>query len=239
MKTKTLSILQELSSINDTQVIKYPRTVINMGEHISAFFDIDKHEASFNNFGIYSMSKLGNIIKQVGADSINFLDDKRLEIKNTELDRTLRFPTDNPETFIMELGTEIKPEFIDASLDPLRAEKVTSFNIKAVDLANILGLAGIMSTLEDITFVSKNNEIKIVLDEDNIAGETNYTVGLEGISKEDFTITMKINVLALLPKHNYKIDIMRSIKNPSRMRGIFTSNDVEGLRILLTAKSKI
>ena len=241
MKKETVEILQKLSIINDEQVIQYPYTVISNGSAVACFLDIEKHEDKFEDFGIHSVSRLSNIMKQFQADKMTFLDDGRIQIENVDLDRMIQFPTTKIELLRMNQGKPMTKANLDNTLNDEKSEKVLSTNLTEDILSHINGIVPFFPTLSHIRFNSIDNEISAVLvDDDEIIGKTNSKIGLEGIAKEDISFRIKLDTLAKLPKGNWKLDVRRGLGDKSHiMKAVFFSEDIEGLTIIMAASSKL
>ena len=59
---------------------------------------------------------------------------------------------------------------------------------------------------------------------------------IKGNYDEDSKIVVTLSLLKRLPNSNYKVEIFRNNKNDAKIL-LFTSTDVDGLEILLSAAS--
>jgi len=153
----------------------------------------------------------------------------------------IQFPTTKIELLRMNQGKPMTKANLDNTLNDEKSEKIMSTSLSEDTLSHINSMIPLFPTLSHIVFKSEDSDISALLvDDDEIMGKSNSTIGLEGIAKEEGSFKIKLETLSKLPKGNWKLEVRRGLGDKSHiMKAVFVSEDIEGLTIIMAASSKL
>ena len=243
LNRNTREILGQLGTINQSQIISYPVTVVKMGKSIQAFLDVsmpapkDKNdtargcgEEEFEEFGVYSISELNSVIGVIDNPEITN-DNGTLTITNGE--NSIKYGTTSLD--ILESESRGKPDIINNVKNPERNTKVMSFDLDVKNLDKIKKMSGLLKNLSDLKIKGAENKITMTV----TAGEkssNNFVLNTTGTINEDIEVTLLMDSVNKLPASSYKVDIFKSGKGT--LIAVFNSSNVDGLNILVSSKAE-
>jgi hypothetical protein len=235
LNQKTREILGALGAINQSQIISYPVTVVKMGKSIQAFLDVSStadngcQEEEFEEIGVYVINELNSVIGVIDNPEITN-DNGMLTIKNST--SSIQYGTTPLD--IIESESRGNPAVIDNVMNPERNTKLLSFDLGNKDLDKIKKMSGLLKNLTDLKIETANGKIELKVTSKE-KSSNNFSIVTEGEIVEDTSMLLLMDSINKLPSSDYRVHIYKSSKGS--LVGVFESQDVNGLRILVSAKA--
>jgi len=226
LNEKTRTILEKLSSINNSMILSYPKTGIALGKSIQAFIDMNKFdEQSFDEIGVWSISELNSIINVI-EDAKVTLDNGFLEISNGK--SSIKYGT--TDISIIESECRVDPSLPDRIKNN---EQVLEFTLTSKEVNNIKKMSSLLKELSDLEFTSKDNSLNITT-KSTEKSSNNYNISKEA-EGEDLSIILNMDIVNKVPSLDYKVSVYRSSKGS--LVALFESTTVEGIEIIIAPKA--
>lgn len=193
---RTLDILKNFSTINNSIVVKPGNKIstISNAQNILATVDVD--ETFETEFGIYDLSRFLGVVSLIDDPDFDF-QEKMVIINGNR--NSIRYPYVAASNVLVPPSNEIKLPTIDAS-----------FELKNNDIERILKVASIMS-LPYISFFGNGEKVYIrALSSENITDVDNEAANVSvieiGETEKTFNAVFKAQFFRLLP-NDYKVEI--------------------------------
>lgn len=242
LNKNTREILGALGTINQSQIVSYPVTVVKMGKSIQAFLDLSKPasvekgdglkgcgEEEFDEFGVYTISELNSVISVIDNPEITN-DNGTLTIANSE--NSITYGTTSLD--IIESESRGKPEIINNIKNPERNTKVMSFDLDIKNLDKIKKMSGLLKNLSDLNIKAENDKITMTVTAKE-KSSNNFVLNMQGTINEDTDVTLLMDSVNKLPNGSYEVELYKSSKGT--LIAVFNSKDVDGLDILVSSKA--
>lgn len=243
LNKNTREILGALGTINQSQIISHPVTVVKMGKSIQAFLDLSKPaskekgdnlkgcgEDTFDEFGVYAISQLNSVIGVIDNPEITN-DNGTLTITNGE--NSIKYGTTSLD--ILESESRGKPEIINNIKNPERNTKVMEFELDIKNLDKIKKMSSLLKNLSDLNISAVENKITMTVTAKE-KSSNNFVLNVQGTIIEDTTITLLMDSVNKLPNSSYNVELYKSSKGT--LIAVFNSLNVDGLSILVSSKAE-
>jgi len=242
LNKNTREILGALGTINQSQIVSYPVTVVKMGKSIQAFFDISKPaskekgdglkgcgEDSFEEFGVYAISELNSVIGVIDNPEITN-NNGTLTITNGQ--NSIKYGTTSLD--ILESESRGKPEIIDNVKNPERNTKVMDFELDIKNLDKIKKMSGLLKNLSDLNIKAIDGKITMTVTAKE-KSSNNFILNVQGTINEDTDVTLLMDSVNKLPNSSYNVELFKSAKGT--LIAVFNSLNIDGLSILVSSKA--
>jgi hypothetical protein len=227
LNKNTRMVLSQLSAINVSQIITYPVTTIILGRNIQAFVDMrELGEEEFDEIGIFNINELLSVIGIIDDPEITN-ENGVLTIKGSK--SSIKYGTTTVD--IIESECRGNPELIQKIKNN---ENIISFDLDAKELEKIKKMSGVLKDLTDMVVESQDGKILVSL-QGKERSSNSYNIEFEGSSTENNKMVMVMDLINKLPNSSFKVNVYKSKKGS--LVAIFDSTDVEGLSIVVAAKS--
>lgn len=243
LNKNTREILGALGTINQSQIISHPVTVVKMGKSIQAFLDLSKPaskekgdnlkgcgEDTFDEFGVYAISELNSVIGVIDNPEITN-DNGTLTITNGE--NSIKYGTTSLD--ILESESRGKPEIINNIKNPERNTKVMEFELDIKNLDKIKKMSGLLKNLSDLNISAVENKITMTVTAKE-KSSNNFVLNVQGTIIEDTAVTLLMDSVNKLPNSSYNVELYKSSKGT--LIAVFNSLNVDGLSILVSSKAE-
>ena len=242
LNRNTREILGALGTINQSQIISYPVTVVKMGKSIQAFLDLSKPaskekgdglqgcgEDQFDEFGVYAISELNSVINVIDNPEITN-NNGTLTITNGE--NSIQYGTTSLD--ILESESRGKPEIINNVKNPERNTKVMEFELDVKNLDKIKKMSGLLKNLSDLNIKAENNKITLTVTAQE-KSSNNFVLNVNGTINEETDVTLLMDSVNKLPNASYNVELYKSSKGT--IIAVFNSLKVDGLDIIVSSKA--
>jgi hypothetical protein len=186
LSKKTFDVLKNFSTINSSIVFRQGSTVrtISNAENILAAFSSE--EVFPMDFAIYDLSQFLSGISLFNNPELEFSSSDFVSIRGGG--KSARYYFSDPE-ITLKSAPEKNVKFPGADIQ---------FNITGEDLLSLQKASAVYS-LPDLTFQSKDNQIKLILrDKENDTSNT-YEQSISGDCTGDYSLDVKIENIRLFP----------------------------------------
>jgi hypothetical protein len=186
LSKKTFDVLKNFSTINSSIVFRKGSTVrtISNAENILAAFSSE--EVFPMDFAIYDLSQFLSGISLFDRPELEFSSSDFVSIRGGG--KSARYYFSDPE-ITLKSAPEKNVKFPGADIQ---------FNITGEDLLSLQKASAVYS-LPDLTFQSKDNQIKLILrDKENDTSNT-YEQSISGDCTGDYSLDVKIENIRLFP----------------------------------------
>jgi len=230
LNTNTRAVLSQLGAINNSMIITYPITTVIMGKNMQAFLDVRKlDEEPFEEIGVFSINEFNSVI--------NVIDNPVIENQNGTLlisneNTSIKYGTTSID--IIESECRGKPGLLEKIQTNPDNTKVLSFELSVKELDRLKKMSGLLKDLSDLVITGEGDTVNLKVTSKE-KSSNNYTVNIEGEVNEEVSMRLVMDVVNKLPASNYSVSIYKSAKGS--LVSVFTSTNVEGLSIVLSAKA--
>lgn len=205
LNTATQQVLKQLNSISDKVILKYPVTTLcSESAEIIVNIDISALESeSFENLGIFELSKLLNLISLFESDATIKADNEKITITSSD--------NSNSAVYLLSDEFSLKPYEKPASLidSSLNFPFVSEFELSSNEIKKIMKANGIFNNLDGLEFssVDGNTILKLVLNNKYDISSNSYSKTFFGSSNKNFNLKIKSEIFNKLPITNYKVKV--------------------------------
>ena len=231
LNQKTLKVLQSLNAIHNSVIVSYPVTCMRESKSIQAYLNLEKlgQTEAFEEFGIYDLTSFLSAVSLISEPSIQ-KNDNTIVIRNSN--SAVSYRTSNIELLEEENRGDV------SIIDRVRKNtKIGEFDLSVDDFKQIKIASNTLKDLPDLSISSAGEDSYVCLEIFGKERSSNtFEMFIKGNYDEDSKIVVTLSLLKRLPNSNYKVEIFRNNKNDAKIL-LFTSTDVDGLEILLSAAS--
>ena len=111
---------------------------------------------------------------------------------------------------------------------------VMDFEIDAKELDRLKKMSSLLKELSDLVISSEDGKINLSVTSKE-KSSNNYSVDVEGNIIEEVSMSLIMDIVKKLPNSGFKVSVYKSSKGS--LVAVFTSTGVEGLDLVLAAKS--
>lgn len=203
---RTCALLNSLSGISDTCILRYPLTIINDDcKSVIARLDLSEFEDEFEPIGLNDkISNLTSIISMFNEPEITRVDNI-LCIKDSDQKIDTQFVTDSVDLLA---NTEFKSDVFDRIVNSLT---VAEFNLDKEDIVRLKKAHSVYNDLDDVILESTEDGIKISLGALSKYSRSENKFSLvkdtEGEVKKEFTCAVAFDLLQRIPQVSYNVQV--------------------------------
>ena len=208
---RTCSLLNLLSGISNTCILRYPSTIINDEcKSIIARVDLSDIESEFEPLGLNSkISNLTSIVSMFNEPEIERVDNI-LCIRDTDNKIDTQFVTDNVELLA---NTEFKSDVFDRIVASLT---VAEFTLTKDDITRFKKAHSVYNDLDDVIITGEDN-IKIslgALSKFN-RSENKFSITKDVVANKNFSCAVSFDSLQRIPAVDYNVNVKFSERTNS------------------------
>lgn len=229
LNSKTCNLLNTLSSISNTCILRYPCTIINdESKSIIAKVDLSDYESDFEPIGLNNkINNLTSIISMMSDPEVERVDNI-LCIRDNSNKIESKFVTDSIELLS---STEFKIETFERVLN---AVTVSEFKLTTDDIARFKTAHSVYAELSDVIFEYKDG-VCISLGAQNKFNRSDncFSITKDVESTKNFKCSINFDVLQRIPKVDYNVCVKYSEKTTTYAL-VLTSETIKTSIVLST-----
>lgn len=232
LNNNVITVLNSVSSITNSAVLKYPISVIN-SEAGDIYVRVDINvldEDSFDDIGIYDLNNFLSVFGLYG------------ENRDVEVSADTITVSDSTGSLSSLLIDEINI-LGDYNKDPIMFEKtksvdtVATFELSKEVMKKLKSATGVYKTLSDLNIISQDTNVVLQLAQNNSfnARSSSHQYTVDGITSKEFKITIPVENFSKLPISSYTVQVKYNA-NANAYRLLLICNDIPGIEIIMSVK---
>lgn len=227
INTNVTNVLQQITGITNTVILKYPYSVFNSpAGDILAKINIEQLDPdNFEDIGIYDLQEFLNAFKLFGTDRTVKIDGKNIQITESNNYVNLQSTSKNLlENFDKDISIFDKTKTVPT---------VAEFTLSTDDIKKIKQASSVFKDLSDIVFTSQDGQMNISLASTNNfnAKSNNYTISKEASTSKEFNVKVPCDNFNNLPNSDFTV-VVKYNSTKDAYRVLFGSEDID-LEILM------
>lgn len=232
MDNNVIKILNNLNSITNSAVLRYPVTVLNSpSSDVRIKIDMSKLGPKFNDIGVYDLNYFLN------AFSLHS-EDRTVQESNSSLTVT------DSSGAVSVIRTDEIDNMKEYDTDPIAFDKtknvdtVSTFELDKDIFNKIKSASRVYKHLEDLKFQCQDNILHMELTQTDRFNSTSdlYRIQIQSVNTKEFKLCIPVVNFNSIPAGNYGVTIKYNA-NANAYRIMLFSKDIPGVEIILSQKA--